>query len=128
MTAESTHTVSKSRARSRVSNGKDWLPDTDHRSSIARRYRDIASAITVDQAGAGECSESRLQLIRRFAASAVMAEQMEAALVRGEQIDITQHALLCSTMVRISSRIGIDRRMKNLTPTLSDYLEQQAAE
>jgi hypothetical protein len=109
-----------------VSNGKDWLPDVDQRSSIARRYRDIASAITVDQAGADECSESRLQLIRRFAASAVMAEQMEAALVRGEQIDITQHALLCSTLVRIAQRIGIDRRARNITPSLSDYLQQAA--
>jgi hypothetical protein len=101
----------------------DLLPGIDGRSIIARRYRDITSAITMDQAGAGECSESRLQLIRRFAAACCMAEEMEAKLVRGEQIDITEHALLCSTLVRISSRIGIDRRMKHVTPSLSDYLQ-----
>jgi hypothetical protein len=56
------------------------LPDVDGRSAIARRYRDIVSAILVDQGGADQCSEARKQLIRRFAAASVLAEQMEAAL------------------------------------------------
>jgi hypothetical protein len=95
--------------RSRISNGKDLLPDVDGRSTVARRYRDIASQIAIDQGGLEHCSESRLQLIRRFSACAVLAEQMEAALARGQEIDISEHALLCSTMTRIASRIGIDR-------------------
>jgi hypothetical protein len=44
-------------------------------------------------AGAAICSESRKQLIRRFAAAAVIAEQMEAKLARGEDISITDHAI-----------------------------------
>jgi hypothetical protein len=35
----------KSHTRSRVSNGHDVLPNVDGRSTIARRYRDIASAM-----------------------------------------------------------------------------------
>jgi hypothetical protein len=95
--------------RSRVSNGRNVLPDVDGRSVIARRYRDIAGQIATDQGGADQCSESRLQLIRRFAACAVLAEQLEARLARGDEIDIQEHALLCSTMTRIASRLGIDR-------------------
>lgn len=95
--------------RSRVSNGHDLLPDIDGRSVIARRYRDITSAIMVDQGGAVQCSESRQQLIRRFAASAVLAEQLESRLANGEDIDVQQHALLCSSLVRLAQRIGIDR-------------------
>ena len=34
-------TPRKPTARSRVSNGKDWLAGVDQRSSIARRYRDL---------------------------------------------------------------------------------------
>ena len=48
------------------------------------------------------CSESRRQLIRRFAAAACFAEQLEARLVNGEQIDIQQHATLSSTLVAMS--------------------------
>ena len=62
------------------------LPDVDGRSGIARRFRDIASAILVDQGGEAQCSESRKQLVRRFAAAAVLAEQMEAG--RGEHNSI----------------------------------------
>ena len=114
----------KAQARSRVSNGRDVLPDVDGRSLIARRYRDISSAITADQGGVEQCSESRLQLIRRFAACSVLAEQAEAKLANGEEIDVTQHALLCSTLTRLASRLGIDRVARDVTPTLSDYLKQ----
>jgi hypothetical protein len=115
-----------SKQRSRLSNGTKLLPDLDGRSAMARRFKDITSAVLTDQ---GErVSESRMQLVRRFAAACVMAEQMESALVRGEQIDVTEHGLLCSTLVRIAQRIGINRVPKNVTPHLHDYLEAHAAD
>jgi hypothetical protein len=113
----------KAMARSRVSNGREILPDIDGRSGIARRYRDIVSAILVDQGGVDRCSESRKQLIRRFAAAAVISEQMESRLANGEQINISEHAQLASTLVRIAQRIGINRRYKDITPALPDYLD-----
>jgi hypothetical protein len=73
-------------------------------------------------------SESRLQLIRRFTAAACMAESMEADLANGKPIDVAQHALLCLTLVRLANRIGIDRRSKNVTPTVADYIEAVAGE
>jgi hypothetical protein len=116
----------KASARSRVSNGADILPDVDGRSAVARRYRDIAAQIIADMGGASQCAEARLQLIRRFAAAAVLAEQMEARLANGHSINITDHALLSSTLVRLAQRIGIDRRSRNITPSLSEYLELQS--
>ena len=105
-----------------VSNGRDVLPNVDGRSLLARRYRDIASAILVDQGGADQCSESRQQLIRRFAACSVLAEGVEAALARGEQIDIAEHSTLCSTLTRLASRLGLERRAKNITPSVQEYV------
>ena len=102
------------------------LPGIDGRSIIARRYRDIASAILTDQGGEDACSESRKQLIRRFAAAAVLAEQMEAELANGKQVDIAQHALLCSTLVRVARQIGINRIAKDITPSLGELLQQDA--
>jgi hypothetical protein len=111
----------KAVARSRVTNGADMLPNTDGRSAVVRRFRDITSAILNDQPE--HCSEARLQLVRRFAAAACLAELMEARLANGEQIDIAEHALLSSTLCRLAQRIGINRRLKNVTPDLHDYLE-----
>jgi hypothetical protein len=113
-------------ARSRVTNGNDLLPGIDGRSATARRYRDVLAALTSDQGGADRLSEARLQLCRRFAAAAVLAEAMESHLVSGEQIDLQEHALLASTLVRLSQRIGIDRRAKDITPGLKDYLTRKA--
>jgi hypothetical protein len=121
--------VRKACARSRISNGKDILPGVDGRSLIARRYRDIASAILIDQGGADQCSESRQQLIRRFAACACIAEQLENRLAGGEEIDVAQHALLCSTLARLATRIGLARVAKDVTPLrLDQYLKFKAAQ
>jgi hypothetical protein len=110
------------RAKSRVSNGTQVLPGVDGRSLVARRYRDITSAVIADQGGLARMSEARQQLIRRFAAAAVIAEQIEAKLANGEAVNIQEHALLSSTLTRLASRIGIDRRMRTITPSLQEYL------
>jgi hypothetical protein len=120
-------TARKASARSRVSNGKDLLPGVDGRSPLARRYRDIAAALISDMGGIDRCTEARLQLLRRFSAASVMAEAMEADLVNGKPIDIAEHSLLSSTLVRLAQRIGISRMPKNVTPYLHDYLEQATA-
>jgi hypothetical protein len=112
----------KPEARSRVTNGSDVLPGVDGRTEIARRFFDICQSLIQDAAGVDRCSEAKLQLIRRFAAAAVMAENLEAKLARGEEIDIQEHATLSSTLVRLGARIGINRVAKNITPSLSDIL------
>jgi hypothetical protein len=115
----------KGYARSRVSNNRDILPDVDGRSLVARRYRDISSAILSDQGGADNCSESRLQLIRRFSAAAVLAEQMESRLANGETVNISEHALLCSTLVRIGHRIGLDRIPREVSDPAIDLYRRE---
>jgi hypothetical protein len=109
--------------KSRVTLGRDVLPNVDGRSTIARRYRDIASAIVTDQGGADQCSETRQQLIRRFSVAAVLAEQMESALANGESINVVEHCQLSSTMVRIAHRIGIDRIPKEVDGITQAYLD-----
>src|SRR6516165_8374549 len=71
-------------------------------------------------------SEARLRLIRRFAAAACMAENLEAKLANGEEVGI-QHALLSSTLARLGQRIGLGRHAAKLVPNLGDCLEQRAA-
>ena len=126
-TASRVPTAGKAQARSRLSNGRDVLPGVDGRSVVARRYRDIIGTVVSDQGGAEHLSEARLQLIRRFSAASVLAEQMEARLARGEEINIQEYSLLVSTMVRVAQRIGIERRARNVTPSLGQYLSNKKA-
>jgi hypothetical protein len=103
------------------------LPGVDGRTVVYRRFRDIASQIALDQGGVEQLSEARLQLVRRFAAAAVLAEQLEAALANGQEINVERHALLCSTLTRLAQRIGIDRRTRNVMPSVGEYLATRTA-
>ena len=116
-----------SRARSAVTNHKDLLPGLDGRSATARRFRDLVNAFVADMGGLDHCSEVRLGLVRRLAATTVQAEMLEARMVNGEAIDIATLCTLASTTVRISQRLGLERRARNVTPSLGQYLAAKTA-
>ena len=97
------------RTRSRQTNHRALLPGLDGRSAGARRFRDLVGQISTDLGGIDTLAESKLQLCKRFAAACVLSEEMESRLARGIEIDISEHAQLCSTLVRIANHIGIDR-------------------
>jgi hypothetical protein len=103
------------------------LDQVDGRSALYRRYRDVANSILYDQGGIDRCSESRKHLIRRFAAAAVLSEQIETKIVNGEQIDITEFAQLSSTLVRIVNHLGLDRVPRDVVPSLAEYLDLKAS-
>jgi hypothetical protein len=65
---------------------------------------------------------AKLGLLRRLAATTVQAEILEARRVNGETIDIATLCTLASTTVRLSQRLGLERRARTVTPSLSQYL------
>jgi hypothetical protein len=118
----------KTKGRSRVTNHQDLLPNTDGRSLVARRFRDIVSQIIIDQGGLDRMAEARLQLIRRFAACAVLCEAQESRMAKGEDLDLQEYSTLTSTLVRVAQRIGINRTARDITPSLKEYTEAQEAD
>jgi hypothetical protein len=64
------------------------LPGLDGRTGAARRFRDLVNSYIADMGGLDRCSEIRLGLLRRLAATTVQAEMLEARMVNGEAIDI----------------------------------------
>jgi hypothetical protein len=103
------------------------LPGLDGRSASARRFRDLANAFVADMGGLDRCSEIRLGLLRRLAAVTVQAELLEARMVNGEAVDIATLCTLASTTVRLSQRLGLERRARNVTPSLREYLAGRTA-
>ena len=117
-----------SRARSAVTNHKDLLPGLDGRSATARRFRDLVNAFVADMGGLDRCSEVRLGLVcARLAATTVQAEMLEARMVNGDAIDIATLCTLASTTVRLSQRLGLERRARNVTPSVGQYLATRTA-
>lgn len=102
--------------RSKVTNGSAMLVGIDGRSATARRYRDIAMALADDLGGAGSLSEPEQALVRQAAALSVKAEEQQASIVRGEDIDPEQLVRLTNSLTRIMGRLGIKRRQKTHIP------------
>ena len=65
--------------------------------------------------------------MRRLAATTVQAEKLEARMVNGEAMDIATLCTLASTTVRLSQRLGLERRARNVTPSVGQYLAARTA-
>lgn len=72
--------------RSAVTNGSRLLDGIDGRSPAARRFRDLVQAFETE-IGGDQPSELQRGLVRQAAALALRAEQLQAAIVRGEMVD-----------------------------------------
>lgn len=122
-------TGAKPTARSRVSNGSVLLPGVDGRSVWARRFRDLI-ALHVDDKGGGEAvSEAERSIIRRAAALEVELERLEAKFAtsgEAEPADLDLYQRTSNTMRRHFEAIGLQRRARDVTPTLREYLAAKA--
>jgi hypothetical protein len=97
----------------------------DGRTKAARDFRDIEANLVADLGGE-PLGVVRRALVRRFAAASVIAEALEARFMAGEAIDVGEHAQITNTLVRVGSRIGLERLPKEITPTtLGEYIESR---
>lgn len=103
-----------------------FVEGLDGRSALARRYRDLVATFTSDMGG--DPSESQKQLIRRAASLSVWCEAVEVRLANGEDVDIGTLTTAANSLRRILQDIGLERRTRDVTPTITEYMSQKAAE
>jgi hypothetical protein len=120
--------VTNARVSGRVNAKSLFAGEVDGRSLWARRYRDLVCSYVDDAGGINALSELRLSLIRRIAALTVEAERLEVDLASGKHVDVDLLARLSSHIRRIAETIGLDRKVKDVTPSLSDIIARHATE
>jgi hypothetical protein len=103
----------KSHARSRVSNGKEILPQIDGRSLWARRLRELLAAHISDLGGEANISAAELALLRRSVNLICECERREVAFalageVTDQQLMVYQTAINC--LRRTLECLGLARR------------------
>jgi hypothetical protein len=67
-------------------------------------------------------------LIQAYAGSAILLDDLNARVVLGQEIDVGTHAQMTSALVRIPSRLGLQRRHHAVTPTVEEYLRSKRQE
>jgi hypothetical protein len=93
----------------------------DGRTKARKQFDAIAEGIADDLKGSGKLSTIQLHLIETFAGCAIIINAINAKLLSGEAIDVTEHSQAASTLVRLASRLGLHRRMRDVND-LTDHI------
>jgi len=114
-----------SRQRSKITNGNALVAGSSGRGAWVRRAKDIINLHTSDLGGETNCSFAERSIIRRIACLTVELEAMEARFAAVGQADAASLDLYQRTagnLRRLLEAIGLQRRMIDRTPRLSDIL------
>lgn len=109
----------------RKGTGSAVLVGVDGRSQMARRYREITASIESDLGS--DLTEAQRQLVARAATLAIWCEAREAELANGAEFDAAGYATISNALRRLLADLGLERRARNVTPSLTEYLSARAA-
>ena len=113
--------------RSAVTNGKKLIEGIDGRTTAGRRYRDLVRAFEKDVGS--PVTEADRGLIRQAAALTLRAEQMQADIVNGKEVNTDEVIRLSGTARRLLGTITEkSKRRPNNKPTIRDRIAQRNAE
>jgi hypothetical protein len=102
------------------------LVELSKTSGAARFYAKLVRDIEADLAGRSNLSRIESELIRAFAGCSTRVQYLTHQLMLGDAAEcpISDYANLASTMLRIGSRLGFQRRARDVTPSLGAYIEK----
>jgi hypothetical protein len=116
-----------SKQRSRITNGA-LLPGIDQRSAWVRRCKDVIASHLSDIPDATAAERS---IIRRASVLTVELERLERQFALAGEADpetLDLYGRVAGNMRRLLESVGLERRARDVSPTLADYLSASAAE
>jgi hypothetical protein len=114
-----------SKQRSRITNGNALVAGASGRGAWVRRAKDVINLHTSDLGGESNCSAAERSIIRRVACLTVELEAMEsrfAAVGQADAASLDLYQRTAGNLRRLLEAIGLQRRMIDRTPRLSDIL------
>jgi hypothetical protein len=94
----------------------------DGRTRDARRFRDLVTSFSESLGGFATLNDSDQVLVRNAAGLAVKAESLQAAIVKGEDVDAEQLTRLSNCVSRVLGQLGVKRVRRDQTPSLVEYI------
>jgi hypothetical protein len=118
----------RSSSRSAKTNGRRRFVDGDGRGPWARRWRDLQILYSDDLGGASTLSEFQLGLVGTAATLRCELERLEGQLSLGATVDIDLFGRIAGHYRRCCETLGVERRKRDLTPSVADYVAHLEAE
>ena len=113
----------KVQAMTRLGTGATLLAGVDGRTGPARRYRELVYTMAEDLGG--DLPTAKQAVVNRAASLITWCEQREAEFAQTGDLDIATFTTATNTLRRLLSDIGLDRTVRNITPTLEEYLQER---
>jgi hypothetical protein len=110
--------------KSRITNGSALLPGVDGRSPWIRRCKDILASHLSDKPDA---TAAEAAIIRRAAVLIVELERLERQFALAGEADpftLDLYGRVAGNMRRLLESVGLERRAKDIGPSLSDILRE----
>jgi hypothetical protein len=107
------------------------LSGVDGRSVWARRLRDLIDIHIEDLGGSDAVTAAERSIVRRASTLTVELERMEARFAlageaSAEELDL--YSRTAGNLRRLLESVGLQRRAKDITPDLRDYVSARPAE
>jgi hypothetical protein len=96
----------------------------DKRSNAFKLFNRLAADIEADLGGRNPLNTIELTLIEAYVGATVTLQHLNTQLALGQPIDLSQHAQAVSAMVRVASRLGLQRRARDVGPSLGEILRR----
>jgi hypothetical protein len=93
----------------------------DGRTKARKQFDAVVEGIASDLGGEAHLTTVQRHLVEAFAGCAVVVHDINARLLLGQPIDISEAAQAVSSLVRLAQRIGVGRRMLDVTD-LTDHI------
>ena len=105
-----------------------YLSRLDGRTAVAQDMQARWRILTDDLGGEAALSYSQRSLVERALWLEHWLAETEKALARGdyEAFDAARWTQACNSLLGIFNRLGLERRSKDVTPSLADYITRAA--
>lgn len=100
--------------------------DLDKRTAAAQRIVALRSQMMDDLGGEEQLSSIERTIIDRIALLQAILEDQEVGFITVGELDIDRYTKSLNSLVRAANAVGIERKPKNVTPSLSDYINGKA--
>jgi hypothetical protein len=119
------------RPRSAVTSGRKLFVEGNPNSAWSRRYYDLCHSHIHDIScgeGRDALTAAQLSLIKRASAIECELERLDARLSVGEEVNLGEYGRAASHLRRLFETLGIERKPRDITPTLSEIAREIEAE
>ena len=103
------------------------LDDLDGRTKAKRAAQRMFNELLSDLGGEEHVSAGQRAIAESAAVLKAMADDQGARFLGGEPIDVTGFATIANSLRRLLCDLGLERKQRDVTPTLTAYLKHKGS-